>query len=169
MSNITLRIGYPDGRSETRELEHGSYRIGRESADLVLSHASVSAHHASLQVQPGRVVIQDAGSRNGTFDPAGQRLTAPYELVPEQPIRLGAISLTLLRAVGQAGGTRVMAEVPPIALPRAVALPPMAPPPTHAPPPLSRWLKLAGAFAVLLLGFVSLQTCGALVQAIGGR
>jgi hypothetical protein len=162
VASVKLRIRHAGGRVEERELAPGSYRIGREHADIVLPHRSVSAHHAQLEVTPARVVITDAGSRNGSFEPSGRRITQPYVLVPEQPIRLGAITLTLLRALGQAGGTRAMPEVP--------ALPLIASPsPTRAPPRTSRWLKLVGVSVLLLLGFVSLKTCSALVQALSER
>ena len=154
-----MRIQHAGGRVEERELGPGSYRIGREHADIVLAHASVSAHHAQLEVTPQRVVLTDAGSRNGSFEPSGRRIAQPYTLVPEQPIRLGAIALTLLRAPGQAGGTRAMPEAPARpALAAAGAMP--------QPPRMGRWLKLMGVSVLLLLGFVSLRTCGALLQAL---
>src|ERR1041385_3286481 len=43
----------------------GELTVGRAaSCDLVISHASVSRHHATLRLSPLEVV--DAGSRNGT-------------------------------------------------------------------------------------------------------
>jgi hypothetical protein len=159
-----LRIGHADGRTEERDLGPGSYRVGRERADLVLPHRSVSAHHAQLEIQPGGVTVFDVGSRNGTLDPNGQRLTAAYVLLPEQPIRLGACTLTLLRSPGGAGGTLVMQGLPALRA-RPVAA-------QHDPGALPRsawWLKVLGIGAVLLLGLVSLQTCGALVKVLGAR
>lgn len=170
--SVKLRIGHADGRVEERELGPGSYSIGREDADIVLPHAGVSARHAELEVQAERVVIRDAGSRNGTFDPGGRRLSEPYTLVPDQPVRVGVVTLTLLRSIGQAGATRAMPEMP---IPqRTLEAPPPLAAPSHvtpgatlAPPPrFSRWLKLLGVTVVLLLGFVSLKTCAALVQAV---
>jgi hypothetical protein len=171
---VRLRIGHADGRVEERELGPGSYSIGREEAEILLPHASVSARHAELEVQAQRVVISDSGSRNGTFDPSGRRLSEAYTLVPDQPVRLGGVTLTLLRSIGQAGGTRAMSEVP-AARTRGMAEGPTRlevprqPPPgaTLAAPRTSRWLKVLGVSVVLLLGFVSLRTCTALVQAVG--
>jgi pSer/pThr/pTyr-binding forkhead associated (FHA) protein len=177
MTSAKLKIAYTDGRTEERELSAGTYRVGRENADLVIAHASVSAHHANLEVQASRVVISDVGSRNGTYAPGGQRLSAEYTLVPEQPIRVGAISVTLLRGKGQAGGTRVMQEPPRAGRTRVMseaqhvaATPalPMLATPSVGPPTISRWIKVIGVFAILLLGFVSVKTCTALVQAVGG-
>jgi pSer/pThr/pTyr-binding forkhead associated (FHA) protein len=176
VASVKLRIGHADGRVEERELGPGSYRVGREDADIVLPHGSVSAHHAQLQVQAQRVLITDAGSRNGTLEPSGQRISTAYALVPDQPIRLGAITLTLLRSLGQAGGTRAMPEAPAPRgarvleeVPPQLALPPLVSSElTRAPPPTSRWLKLLGVGIILLLGFASLKTCSALVQVLSG-
>jgi hypothetical protein len=176
VAGVKLRIGHADGRMEESELGPGSYRIGREDADIVLPHGSVSAHHAQLEVQAQRVLITDAGSRNGTLDPQGQRISTPYALVPGQPIRLGAITLTLLRSIGQAGGTRAMPEAPApggtrvmAQVPPQLALPPLVSSGlTRAPPRTSRWLKLLGVGIILLLGFASLKTCSALVQVLSG-
>ncbi|MEO8182108.1 MAG: PrsW family glutamic-type intramembrane protease [Deltaproteobacteria bacterium] len=101
MSVIRVRIGHANQRFEERSLSPGRYLLGRESCDIVLADENVSARHAELHVQaPGGVSsalqITDLGSRNGTYDPRGQRLAAPYLLVPNQPIRLGASSLTWL-------------------------------------------------------------------------
>src|SRR5262245_33503205 len=98
MSTIRLKIGHGNARFEERTLSPGKYLLGRESCDILLSDENVSARHAELNVQPQRIIITDLGSRNGTFDPSGKRLSAPYALVPNQAIRLGASSLTWLQA-----------------------------------------------------------------------
>jgi len=178
LASFKLRIGHASGQVEERELAAGSYRIGREDADIVLPHGSVSARHAVLELSALGAVIQDLSSRNGTLTPSGQRITSPYRLVPEQPVRLGAATLTLLRSPGQAGGTRAMPQVPApgrtrvlAEVPAPFAVPPVErgalPPAVRAAPPgISGWLKLLGAALVMLLGFVSLKTCSALVQAL---
>lgn len=178
MASVKLRIGHADGQVAERELGAGSYRVGREDADIVLPHGSVSARHAVLEVSALGVVIHDVGSRNGTLNPGGQRISGPYTLLPEQPVRLGKATLTLLRAPGQAGGTRAMPEMPAPGRTRVMAErpAPFAIPPVErgvlsraasaAPPGISGWLKLLGAAVVMLLGFVSLKTCGALVEAV---
>ncbi|MEO8182104.1 MAG: FHA domain-containing protein [Deltaproteobacteria bacterium] len=170
MLSVKLRIGHADGRVEERELGPGSYSIGREEAEIVLPDAGVSARHAELEVQPERVLITDAGSRNGTFDPSGRRLSAAYTLVPDQPVRLGAVTLTLVRSTGQPGAARAPSEAPAARRTRVMV---EAPPQfatlhsAHATPPrTSRWIKLIGVSVVLLLGFVSLKTCTALVEAV---
>jgi hypothetical protein len=178
-----LRISHADGRAEERELAPGTYRVGREGADLLLPHGSVSAHHAQLDVLAGGVSVRDAGSRNGTLAPDGQRITAPYLLLPDQPIRLGACTLTLLRSHGHSfrdagcaasGGTLVMQEQPALPVREARVQPPALPPvwlqrDTRALPAVAWWVKLLGVSVLLVLSLVSFQTCSALVDALGAR
>ncbi len=56
----------PDG---TREfpLRAGSNSVGRENADILLTHNTVSRRHATIEVEDGRVFVKDAGSTNGTY------------------------------------------------------------------------------------------------------
>lgn len=98
MSSIRLKIGHGNLRFEERTLAPGKYLLGRESCDILLADENVSARHAELTVQPHRIIINDLGSRNGTFDPSGRRLSAPYALVPNQAIRVGASTLTWVQA-----------------------------------------------------------------------
>jgi pSer/pThr/pTyr-binding forkhead associated (FHA) protein len=50
-------------------------RIGRAlDNDIVIDHASVSRHHASIECRNGDFVVRDLGSRNGTWI-EGQRIT----------------------------------------------------------------------------------------------
>ncbi|RFU37222.1 FHA domain-containing protein [Actinomadura logoneensis] len=57
----------------TRERVHrlrpgGTYRVGRDpESEIVLTDGRVSWHHAVLRSEPGGWVLEDAGSRNGTF------------------------------------------------------------------------------------------------------
>jgi len=110
MSTATIRITHPDGRSEERTLVAGSYDIGREAGQLVLPDPNVSARHARLEIQSGRVVLVDLGSSNGSYAANGERLSGPHTLEPGQPLRLGGTTLTLLSTSGAAlgGGTQVM-------------------------------------------------------------
>jgi RsiW-degrading membrane proteinase PrsW (M82 family) len=102
-----VKIGHANARFEERRLAPGKYLLGRESCDIVLADENVSARHAELHVQArGAVItgllITDLGSRNGTFDPDGRRLSAPYVLVANQTIRLGASSLTWIEPAPRA-------------------------------------------------------------------
>lgn len=143
MSAVILRIQFVDGRSEERPFEVGAYRVGRETGELVLGDGNVSTLHARIDVQPGQVVvITDLGSTNGTFDAAGNRLTAPFLLGPNQAVRFGSTVVTLLGPRVTAAGTNVMPQYPaPQAPPAAqpawgapAALPPGAPPAGALPP-----------------------------------
>jgi len=98
---VVLRIEYADGRSEERAFPAGRFTVGRDGGDVVLGGDSkVSATHAQLEIGSGRVTIRDLGSRNGTLDARGQRLTGAHALSLDQPVRLGLCSLTLLRLLG---------------------------------------------------------------------
>ncbi|MEN6357939.1 MAG: FHA domain-containing protein [Armatimonadota bacterium] len=63
----------PDG---TREfiLKSGENSIGRENADILLTHNTVSRRHAKITVQDEHVSVTDLGSTNGSFVD-GKRLT----------------------------------------------------------------------------------------------
>lgn len=144
MSSVVVRIQYVDGRVEDRTLEAGAHDIGRDVGRIALGDANVSGLHARIEVLPGRVVITDLNSSNGTYDAAGNRLTAPHVLQPNVPVRLGGSSLTLLPpARPLAGGTALIPQyVPPPAQPPHQAVPAVsaqlphsAPPPHAAPPP----------------------------------
>jgi pSer/pThr/pTyr-binding forkhead associated (FHA) protein len=70
-----------------------STRIGRATDnDIVVSDASVSRHHASIEYRNGSFVLRDLGSQNGTWL-GGQRVTeAP--LGGGDALRLGDASFT---------------------------------------------------------------------------
>ncbi|MET0793666.1 MAG: FHA domain-containing protein [Polyangiaceae bacterium] len=137
-----LRIGYADGRIADLDFPVGRYRIGRDVGELVLGDPNTSALHAELDVQPGQVLLIDLGSTNGTFDAMGGRLVAPAVLQPNQPMRLGSSTLTLLPAQPVRGATQVMSQFSgPIGVPAApppnfsATPPPVALPVSAAPPP----------------------------------
>ncbi len=62
----TGRLVTPDG---TREfpLSSGENSVGRENADVLLAHNTVSRRHATVAVEDGRALVEDAGSTNGTY------------------------------------------------------------------------------------------------------
>lgn len=121
MSAVKIRIGYANGHVEERVLSEGVYRVGREMGEIVLGDPNVSTAHAQIEVRQGRAVVTDLGSTNGTYDPAGQRIGGPTLMQPNQPIRLGACTLTVAPLVG---GTAVMPQMPSM----GTAPPAMAPP-----------------------------------------
>jgi pSer/pThr/pTyr-binding forkhead associated (FHA) protein len=55
--------------------------------DIVIDDAEVSRHHARLTLQGNNRVLEDLGSRNGTFV-NGQRITGPVPLTPDDEVAL---------------------------------------------------------------------------------
>ena len=121
-----IRITYSDGRIEDRTLPPGTYLAGREQGDIVLRDPNTSGRHAQIDVQFGRVTMTDLGSTNGTYDLQGQRLSGPYVMVPNQAIRLGTTTITLMPPQMTAAGTQVMQQMP--------GVPTIGGPPPHTAP-----------------------------------
>lgn len=85
-------------------LLEGENVIGRDPAARVsIDHASVSRHHARIAIQDGRAVIDDLGSRNGTFV-AGRPVKAPTGLEDGDVIGLGPVTL-VFEVLGTGGTT----------------------------------------------------------------
>ncbi len=77
-------------------LNPGANTIGRENADVLISHPTVSRQHAKLTVTEDGFVLEDVGSINGTF--AGdQRLEhgESISIEPETEIRIGSVTMRL--------------------------------------------------------------------------
>jgi DNA-binding NtrC family response regulator len=85
-----------DGEVTNAQLpDSGEVTIGRASTcDLVISHGSVSRHHATLHLSPLEIV--DVGSRNGT-KVRGQRLSrgVPTPLIIGEAIQLGEAAILI--------------------------------------------------------------------------
>jgi pSer/pThr/pTyr-binding forkhead associated (FHA) protein len=83
----------PDG---TREfvLKSGENSVGRESADILLTHNTVSRRHAKTTVQDGHVSVVDLDSTNGTFVD-GRRLTGDesVELKDGAELMFGSVTV----------------------------------------------------------------------------
>lgn len=60
------KLVLPDG---TREfpLNPGPNTVGRENADVLLTHNTVSRKHGLITVADGKVLVEDTGSTNGTY------------------------------------------------------------------------------------------------------
>lgn len=70
--------------------------IGRApSCSLVLEDEYASSHHAQLSPSDNGWIIEDTGSRNGTFI-SGERLTEPQILTPGTPVRIGQTTMELV-------------------------------------------------------------------------
>jgi pSer/pThr/pTyr-binding forkhead associated (FHA) protein len=58
-----------------------------------IEHATISRHHASIVITGTTALLQDLGSRNGTWV-NGRRIGEPTELEDGDEVRLGSVTLT---------------------------------------------------------------------------
>jgi pSer/pThr/pTyr-binding forkhead associated (FHA) protein len=64
-------------------------RIGRAlDNEIVVSHSSVSRHHASIENSNGAFVVRDLNSQNGTFV-GNRRVTEPTRVSDGDTVRVG--------------------------------------------------------------------------------
>jgi predicted component of type VI protein secretion system len=70
-------------------LRQGLTTIGRApDNDIVLTHPSVSAHHAEVRYEAGRHIVHDKGSTNGTFV-NGRRVLGPNMIKAGWTVQFG--------------------------------------------------------------------------------
>lgn len=76
------------------ELSPGENILGRSSDVAIwIDSSSVSRRHARITLEDGRVILEDLGSKNGTFW-RDQSLTEPKTLVDGEAFRLGQVWVT---------------------------------------------------------------------------
>lgn len=93
-------------------LADGEHLLGRDGdAVLRLPSGRVSRRHARIAVSGAHAVIEDLGSRNGTFV-RGQRVTAPTELVDGDEICLGSEFISFAVSVPEGSTEEQTADVP---------------------------------------------------------
>jgi DNA-binding winged helix-turn-helix (wHTH) protein len=91
-----------EGREQS--LPDGSHLIGRDvSASISLRSPTVSREHARVVIGGGVAMLEDLGSKNGTFV-HGEAVTAPVRLADGDEIRIGAFKL-IFRIVSSDGAT----------------------------------------------------------------
>jgi DNA-binding winged helix-turn-helix (wHTH) protein len=104
----TTEPGAPDGIACCRlvwaerdiPLREGENLLGRASdARIVIDVARVSRHHARIVVQGGRAVLEDLGSKNGTFL-RGKALKAAADLADGDEICIGPAVLVFRTSAG---------------------------------------------------------------------
>ena len=81
---------------ETRQvpLAEGNNIVGRGvDASVWIDASGVSRHHAKIVVRQGEAMLEDLGSKNGTYI-AGHRVTTPHRLANGDQIRLGSVVIT---------------------------------------------------------------------------
>ncbi len=89
------RLLWPAGEASLRP---GENLLGRDpEGRVVLDHSSVSRRHARISIDgTGGAVLEDLGSRNGTYL-RGKRLTGAAPLADGDEIRLGSVPCTYRR------------------------------------------------------------------------
>jgi len=117
----------PGQRFEPRD----GLTVGRQNCDVTLAHPQVSRHHATLHVRDGGLVIEDVGSRNGTFV-NDERLAAPRQIAAGDLVRIGE---TVWRAEAPAAAAPAAPE-PEAPEQRGDVPPPPAPSVVHPAPPI---------------------------------
>ncbi|MEA2342149.1 MAG: hypothetical protein QOF63_318 [Thermoanaerobaculia bacterium] len=88
--------------------------LGRRTA-LLASDPAISRDHARVIIEAGRAVIEDLGSKNGTFV-GGRRIDAPSGLVEGDVIRIGSVDLVFRSEAHRESTLTLVSESP--ALPR---------------------------------------------------
>ena len=80
-------------------LERGENILGRASEVRVwIDHARVSRHHARIEVEGHRALLQDLESRNGTYL-RGERIVGPVDLSDGDEIVIGPVLLVFRTSV----------------------------------------------------------------------
>ena len=81
---------------ETKQvpLSEGENIVGRGvDASVWIDASGVSRHHARIVVREGAAILEDLGSKNGTYV-AGHRVTTPHRLADGDQVRLGSVVIT---------------------------------------------------------------------------
>ena len=93
---VVLRV--VGGKHNGREIKLTvpKFIIGRgEGAHLRPSSDLVSRQHCGISVLEGRVIVEDLGSRNGTFV-NGEKLTEPHEARSGDTVRVGRLQFEVV-------------------------------------------------------------------------
>jgi DNA-binding winged helix-turn-helix (wHTH) protein len=86
--------GWLEWGTQRFPLAHGEHIIGRDpDLDITLDHSTVSRRHARLIVGLDGTVLEDFGSKNGTFR-CGVRVDAPIVLADGDTIHIGSLLVT---------------------------------------------------------------------------
>lgn len=90
-------------------LRPGENVIGRdETSVLWIDHARVSRRHARIRIDESDAVLEDLGSKNGTFL-RGERIQAPEKLADKDLITIGPASM-IFRILEHTGSTATAAS-----------------------------------------------------------
>jgi predicted Zn finger-like uncharacterized protein len=69
--------------------------IGRSGADIVINDGEASRNHAALEIRDTLFMLEDLGSRNGTYV-AGEKISGPVELTNQGEFQIGSTTLMLI-------------------------------------------------------------------------
>ena len=93
-----------DGNRESRELEPGTYLIGRgESCRIRFAAPEVSERHAILTVRDGKAILEDLHSANGTLV-NGEEIDGAVVLDNGMVVQIGTAMLRVSEDEGEAEG-----------------------------------------------------------------
>ena len=121
MAELSLEIVEGTGAGQMVALA-GPVTVGRAGgADLVLPDELVSRHHARITPSGSGAVVEDLGSRNGTFV-NGEAVPGPTHLTPGDQLQLGVTLVELRSATQIAERPSAVHRVPP-----PLAVPPRTP------------------------------------------
>lgn len=96
------------GAREAYVLEDGDNIIGRdERCSVVLDGSGISRHHARVFVAKGRAVLEDLGSKNGTWV-NDRRIDSAVDLEEGDEIRIGTVVLTFRRSATAGSTTTIL-------------------------------------------------------------
>ena len=112
-AHSSLEIAAPDrwliGPTAEIALMAGENVLGREGAGVILLKSStVSRRHVRIVIGTDGTVVEDLGSKNGTFV-NDQRLTRPTRIVDGDQMRIGSLLFTF-RAAPPAGSTETLSS-----------------------------------------------------------
>src|SRR5947208_528632 len=109
---MKVRFGDCVFDSEMRQLRRGEAAIDLPPKTLLLLLAlpsgKVSRRHARIRVARDEAVLEDLGSKNGSYVD-GRRITGPTPLGDGDEVRLGSV-LVVFRSRPAAGSTETAAE-----------------------------------------------------------
>ena len=71
-------------------LKPGENILGRDDEGIQIDSPAVSRRHARIRISGTEAVIEDLGSKNGTFV-GGERVSTPVQLKDGDEIRIGSV------------------------------------------------------------------------------
>ena len=87
-----------------RALPEGEHILGRDAgAAIALNSSTVSRHHARITISSAAALLEDLGSKNGTYV-RGHAVSGPTPLADGDQIRIGSFELTF-RTIVAPGST----------------------------------------------------------------